>query len=397
MTLDMLRRRKKLLASAAAVVAIVALVSSPVLLSASVRSYLYREMSFQLLADRIVGDDNASPEEITIRIAEYVEEGLYPGGGPALDTNAWNDLVRGIAWCDQHVWLMSTLLAKKNIPGRMVYLLDEGRHVIGEVLVEDEWRAIDPLYGFVFRRAEDHALPTVANLSEDPAIVFDNERMQALPVEARRKVAEFFSLMFPVATEPSRWSSLLEIRNASLPRRIVDRTIRLMLSTFGEWPAYRFQDLYLGLLPDRLVALDSSQPDSNMPVFHDKSEDPALFLYYKARNYHLYERGVRAEQLYEELLTRYPDSPYGEKGEFFLGSLSLQVHHDPAAAVDRLSRFLERNPDTGWSAPTHYLMGRAYEELGNVAMAERHYRLASSDPFVGAASRLSQLALQPGS
>ena len=73
------------------------------------------------------------------------------------------------------------------------------------------------------------------------------------------------------------------------------------------------------------------------------------------------------------------------------------MHHDPAAAVDRLSRFLERNPDTGWSAPTHYLMGRAYEELGNVAMAERHYRLASSDPFVGAASRLSQLALQPGS
>ena len=396
MALDKFSARKKIFIATAATLLMSGLALSPILLSAAVRSYLYRQISFQLLADRIVGDDDASPEEITIRISEYVEESLYPGGGPVLDTNAWNDLVRGIAWCDQHVWLMSTLLAKKDIAGRMVILLDEGRHVIGEVFLEDQWRAIDPLYGFVFRRPGDNALPTVAELSEDPAIVFDNERMQALPVEARRNVAKFFAQMFPVATEPSRWSSLLEIQNASVPRRIVDRTIRLVLSSFGEWPAYRFQDLYLGLLPDRLVALDSNEAGSNRPVFHDRSGDPALFLYYKARNYHLYERGVRAEQLYEELLTRYPDSPYVEKSEFFLGSLSLQTHRDYAAAVGRLSRFLERHPDSGWSSPAHYLMGRAYEGLGNVAMTQRHYRLASSDPFVGAAARLSQLALGPG-
>ena len=394
MPLNKFSPRKKRLVAAATMLLMAGLALSP-LLSASLRSYLYRQMSFQLLADRIVGDDEVSPEEITIRIAEYVEESLYPAGGPVLDTNAWNDLVRGIAWCDQHVWLMSTLLSKKDIAGRMVFFLDEGKHVIGEVFLEDEWRAIDPLYGFVFRRPGDNALPTVAELSEDPAIVFDNERVRALPVEARRNVAKLFAQMLPVTTEPSRWSSLLEIQNASVSRRIVDRTIRLVLSLFGEWPAYRFQDLFLGLLPDRLVALDSSAAGSNRPIFHHRSEDPALFLYYKARNYHLYERDVRAEQHYRELLARYPESPYAEKSEFFLGSLSLQIRRDYPAAVDQLSRFLTRHPDSDWSPIAHYLLGRAYEELGNVDMLLQHYRRVSSDPYVGAAYRLAQLNFKP--
>lgn len=369
-----------------------------VLLSPGVREYLYREVSYQLLANRIAGNET-DPERIALRIAVYIEENLYPGGGPVLDTTSWTDLVRGIGWCDQDDWILATLLSKKNIHARFVMLKDKqgsSPHTMAEVYLGGQWRVFDPLYGLVFRNSRDQSLATMSDLSENPSIIFDNPRIRALPQEARRKVEEFFSRMFPIPKEPVRWASLLEMKNKSLPRRTVNSAIGLSLSLFGHGVAYLVQDLYLGMLPNRLIALDRGIKSGYRPLTITKSEDPALFLYYKARNYHLYERVTLAEKFYKEIILRYPESPYAEKSSYFLGDLNLRVIRDYPAAVSHLADFLNRYPGSSWTSRAQYSLGLAYERMGNLEEAQRHYTAASSDPYVAAAHRLVQLGLEAG-
>lgn len=389
-------RKRKLVISILAVTIALALPASAILLSQSLREYLYREISYQLLADRIAGNET-DPEKIAMRINDFVHESLYPSGGPVLDVTSWNDLVRGIGWCDQDDWTLATLLSKKNIHARFAMLKDKqgsSPHTMAEVYLGEQWRVFDPLYGLVFRSSRDQSLATMSDLSENPSRIFDNPRIRALPEKSRRKVEELFSRVFPIPKEPVRWAPLLLMKNRSLVRQTVNNVIGLSLSLFGPRAAYLVQDLYLGMLPNRLIALDRGIKSGSGPVTLTKSEDPALFLYYKARNHHLYERATLAEKFYKEIILRYPESPYAEKSSFFLGDLNLRVIRDYPAAVSHLADFLNRYPGSNWTSRAQYLLGLAYETMGNLEEAQRHYTAASSDPYVAAAHRLVELGLE---
>lgn len=389
--------QRKLAIAIVAVTIALGVPMSAILLKPSLREYLYREISYQLLADRIAGDET-DPERIAIRVADYVEENLYPSGGPVLDVTSWSDLVRGIGWCDQDDWALATLLSKKGIHARFAMLKDKqggSPHTMAEVFLGGQWRVFDPLFGLAFRNSRDQSLATMSDLSENPSIIFDNPRMRALPEKSRRKLEEFFSRMFPIPEEPNRWGSLLEAKNIGVPRRAVNNVIRLSLSLFGPRVAYLFQDLYLGMPPNRLIALDRSNiKNRSQPEMLTRSEDPALFLYFKARNYHLYERAALAEEFYKEILLRYPTSYYAEKGSYFLGDLSLRVVKNYPSAASRLADFLDKYPGSSWTSLARYSLGMAYEKMGNLEEARRYYTLASSDPYVAAAYRLIELGIE---
>ena len=391
--------QRKLAIAILAVAIALAIPTSSILLKPSLREYLYREISYQLLADRIAGGET-DPERIAIRVTDYVEENLYPAGGPVLDVTSWSDLVRGIGWCDQDDWALATLLSKKGIHARFAMLKDKqgsSPHTMAEVFLGGQWRVFDPLFGLVFYNSRDHSLTTMSDLSANPSIIFDNPRIRALPEQSRHKVEEFFSRMFPIPEKPNRWGSLLEAKNVGAPRRTVNNVIRLSLSLFGPRVAYLFQDLYLGMLPDRLIALDRGIRSGNRPVFLASSEDPALFLFYKARNYHLYERSTLAEKFYKEIILRYPNSYYAEKSSYFLGDLSLRVVRNYPSAVSRFRDFLDKYPGSNWTSLARYSLGVAYEKMGDLEEARRYYTLASPDPYVAAAYRLVELGFESGS
>jgi hypothetical protein len=373
----------------------VALLAMPpvtiILASASVREYTYKELSYRLVTDRVISD-HRDPEEIAVRLNQFVDDSTYPGGGSPLDTHAWNDLLRGIGWCDQDTWMLGTLLATREIPGRMVFLNsddDKVAHTMAEVYLDGEWRLFDPLYGLVFR-AVDGRLASLPEVSANLDLVRANPRVRALPADARRKLEEFYEalLVSESARNPGRWAPLTDAKRASRARAAVQSVLDAMWAIVGTWGAHRFQDLYLELLPEPMAALDTSLPGyGNRPVMRTEQEDPALFLYYRARNYHLYNRVERAEALYREIVVTYPTSTYAEKGAYFLGD--LDVDRNPGAAVIQLEQFLKTYPASAWRPLAHTALGHAHERLGNAAEARVHYAEASIDPFVDAASRLT--------
>jgi hypothetical protein len=352
--------------------------------SGSVRDYLYRRISYQVLAGKIAGDER-TPEQVAARMVEYVWESEYPGGGVVRDDTVLTSLVRGIGWCDQDVWALGTLLEPYGIPVRLLFLKDEtgaSPHSMGEILLDGKWRVVDPLLGMLFRN-HDGSLATFDDLSNNPAVIEEQLAVRALPAATRQRVVGLFARLFPVRGVPERW--VVEQRTWS--KRAVDSAIRLALATLGARRADTFQDWFLARL-DAVPALDSATGHRS------RVQDPALFLYYRARNYHLYGRTDLARRSYDELLTRYPASPYAEPARFFEGLLKLELQHDGAGAIGLLRDAIRHNARSAWAVRARYVLGETYEETGHIRRATRYYRVASADPYVPAAAHLILLRAQ---
>ena len=381
----------KVLAALAAVSVLVPAVA--ILASASMREFVYKELSYRLVAERAIGDAMGA-EQIASRLNEFISERTYPGGGPALDTYAWNDLVRGIGWCDQVSWMLGTLLSTENIRGRLVALggriSDSGEpvgHVMAEVYLDDDWRLFDPLFGLKFM-TPDGQLATLADVSADLRLVTSQPRVRALPPEARHRLEQIYEALFTgeSARAPLRGEPVMNARRPSRLRAMAQTALEMTWRLFGAWGARAWQDLYFALLPQSMPALDANQP-GNRPVLHTSADDPALFLYYRARNYHLYERTDLAERAYDELIARHSASSYAEKSAYFLGRLKLRLRRDPAAAMAQFTAFLDTYPESAWTPRVHRELGVAFEELGDRDSAKHHYSVASGDLFVDAAYR----------
>ena len=68
-------------------------------------------------------------------------------GYGVVDKNSFNDLIRGIGWCDQQGFLLMNLLNKAGI--EKTRLRDVKNHTYSEVFFDDKWIIADPFYGFM--------------------------------------------------------------------------------------------------------------------------------------------------------------------------------------------------------------------------------------------------------
>ena len=363
--------------------------ASAALLHRGARTYLYRQTTYQLLADRVAGNDQ-DPQRVAIRMNDYIAENMYPGGGPVMDQTVLRNFIRGIGWCDQDAWALGTLLDKRGIAARPVFLKDAhgaSPHTMAEVLLDGHWRLFDPMFGLVFPNPRTGRLATWQEVSDNPSLILEHPRVLALPASSRGPLLELFSRLFPAPMAPERWQPP---SGGSLPRRIVGRSIRLVLRSVGPRPAYLLQDLVLALLPDRLPALDVAAEGSNLPVTRTRAEDPAVPLFYKARSYHLFGRTALAEQYYDQII-RHHRSRYGEESAFFRSLISLESRNEPERAVVRLRRFQQEFPDSPMASRAAYWLGRSYERMGRFALAAGYYQQGASDPNVPAAYRLAEM------
>ena len=353
--------------------------------SGSIRDYIYRRITYQTLARKVAGNER-TPERVASRMLEYVWESQYPGGGVVRDETVLTNLVRGIGWCDQDVWTLGTLLESRGIPVRLLFVKDEtgaSPHSMGEILLDGRWRVVDPLLGIMFRNP-DQSLSTLDDLSSNPFLASEQPGVQALPPQVRRQVAGLYARLFPVHGVPERWV----IEGHTRSKHAVDSAIRVAVAMFGDRGVDRFQDWFLARL-DNVSALDSAT--GRRP----RDQDPALFLYYSARNYHLYGRADLALASYHQLLMRYPNSPYAEPTRFFDGLLELELPEGQEEGVGLLRDVIRRDAASAWAIRARFVLGAAYERAGQVGRASQYYRLASADPYVPAAVRLIALRERP--
>jgi hypothetical protein len=339
-----------------------------------IRDYFYREISYQFIANQVVGKEK-NEEKIALLLFEYIHEYLNVLGEEVIDKTSWDDLIRGIAWCDQQSWALATLLSKKNIHARITMLIDKdgvSPHTITEVLLNEKWRVFDPLYGLIFRKPNNNSLATLEEISNDFSLFAENPKVKALPKIKREEFLSNFKRMFPLSASPKRWSSLLTKKNNIFLKRFVNRLIDSFVKLSPKFFIYGYQDLYLFI---------------NSKIFDSSEEE----LYYSARNHHLYGRINTAEKIYRAIIKAYPQSKKCEDSQFFLGVLYEQIR-DYKSAIDEFNRLFERYPDTKWAKIAHYFLGKAYELTGNLENAKINYNYSKFDLYTDAAWRLSKLS-----
>jgi len=347
---------------------------STVIISSKLRYYLYKEIGYQYLADKI-SKGAKSDEEKVLRIFSYIHDNLNAVGGQVVDKDTWNDLVRGIAWCDQQSWDFATLLSKENISARFVMLKDKegvSPHTIAEVFLGGKWIALDPLYGLVFRK-DNGNLVTLEEISRDPSILTKNPIVLLLPDDKRNGFLATYARVIPLPMEPRRWAPLLEKKNSNIYQRIVNLAIKNCVRIFGKYLVNPYQDLYLAL---------------NSNIYNSQEEA----LYFKARNYHLYYRIHSAENLYKKIIINYPQTKYAENSQFFLGLLNAEVKKDYKVAIEEFHRLLNKYPNTEWSIVARYFLGKTYEAVGDLENAKLNYSYFAYNLDTDAAWRLSNLS-----
>lgn len=340
-----------------------------------VRGFLYKEIGYQFIADQVVGDEK-DEEKITLLLFSYIHTNLNVVRAKVIDQDSWNDLVRGIAWCDQQSWAFATILSKKNIHARIVMLKDKdgiSPHTVAEVFLRGKWRVFDPLNGLVFRKPDDGSLATLEDISNDPSIISQHPKVKLLQEEARKNFLDRYARIFPIPQAPERWSSLLDKKNQSLPRKAINRVIKLAVDILGRPFVNAYQDLYL------LAKAKSFT-------------EPAERLYCRARNHHLYYRTNLAEKTYKQIIQNHPQSRRVEDGQFFLGVLKVDFR-DYQNGVNELEEFFEKFPNSKWRNIAHYSLGRAYEGLKDFENARISYNYCRTSLDTDAVWRLSRLPL----
>lgn len=345
---------------------------SALILSPELRYFLYKEISYQYIADRLTKDAKTEEEKV-LKIFDYIHENLNAMGGEVIDKDTWNDLFRGIAWCDQQSWALATLLSKENISGRIVMLRNKemvSTHTIAEVFLKDRWIALDPLYGLVFRK-DNGSLATLEEISQNPEIIAQNPKVLLLSQEKREEFLSTYSKVIPLKLEPKRWGSLLKKKNRTRPQRALNLVMAGTVRICGRFFTYPYQDLYLSL---------------ELKSLHNNPER----LYFKARNYHLYSRTNLAKRLYEQIIREFPDNELSKSSKIFLTILEIK-DKDFKHAIIRMKDFLSDSKNSQWNILAHYYLGAAYEGIGDFENARLNYAQASSNLDTDAVLRLSEL------
>jgi len=340
-----------------------------------VREFLYKEISYQFVADEVVGDEK-DEEKAAILLCNYIHTHLNVAGGEVMDRDSWNDLVRGIAWCDQQSWALATLLSKCNIYARFAMLKDRkgsSPHTVTEVFLSGDWKIFDPLNGLVFR-SKDGSLATLEEISNDIGIISRNPKVISLGLKEREAFLNWYKGMFPMPRQPERWAPLLTKKTYTLPRKIVHNSIMAIVRLLGRPFVNAYQDVYL------LVRSGSFS-------------EPYEFAYFKARNYHLYQRTDAAQRAYRYILQNYPQSNRVEDCLYYLGVLCYESGQYEAA-IEFLHSLLADYPRTRWSKMAHYFLGRNFEDSGETKRAQAHYKYAAIDLDTDAAWRLFRLENQ---
>lgn len=201
------------------------------------RDYVYRELCYHTIINRIDAK-SSDVNDFLKKTVNYVYTNIDSHNSPPIiDDTSWDCFLRGFGYCDQQVWALSTLLAKKNIPARLVMLKGKhptSGHSVAEVYINGLWRIVDPhVNAIYYRKNGDFATfsDIQKNLVKLDAVVKENMAIALY--------TSYFAKDYP----PERWAPLT--KKQGVFRKIVFSPVYTYFKVFGVKFSHLYQDLYL--------------------------------------------------------------------------------------------------------------------------------------------------------
>jgi transglutaminase-like putative cysteine protease len=135
--------------TALAVAVFIALPAALLMAPQKLRDYAYRELAYRVIADEVTKEATSDAQFAASLLAYVSGHETASSSAQVVDDTVFNDLVRGIGFCDQQAWGLSTLLAKKHVPATLLMLRGRqqvSQHSVATVFLNGKWRVLDPYY-----------------------------------------------------------------------------------------------------------------------------------------------------------------------------------------------------------------------------------------------------------
>jgi hypothetical protein len=323
----------------------------------------YRALFYTVVSERVTRTAT-SADDVVRQLNEFVYLNVRtPEDAPVLDDTAADTLIRGFGYCDAAVFLFVRLLEEQGIPSRMTFLGDgqaESPHTIAEVYVDGGWRVFDTLYNFI-PRLPDGQVASVADVMAQPSLL-----------DASRASATWYTGAHAV----------VERGSSAGPKQMLQRLLHELVAGLPDWLADGLQDLYLDLPPPTYMLKPAVEGQAPQTVF-DSFLTPDSRLYFRARNYHVFQRTDEAAAAYAQLLEAYPESRYADDARYELGLLELTQAGDPTESAVQFQALLTEYPATDWRDDATYLEARSYEAVGDCEPARALYQQVSQSDSNG--------------
>jgi len=211
-----------------------------------IKDYVHRELCYHAIVDKIEAD-SGDPDDFLKNIVNYVYTNIDSHGHkmPIIDDTSWDCFVRGFGYCDQQVWALSTLLAKKDIPARLVMLHStlSSDHSVVEAYIDGRWRLIDPNMNAVYYNKKEE-LATFNDIH--------NDLVNIEPVLSKENYdTRLYKSYFDPENPPDRWGALTA--KQGILRKIVFSPVYFQYKLFGPGFSRFYQNLYL-IGKDKFIA-----------------------------------------------------------------------------------------------------------------------------------------------
>ena len=293
-------------------------------------SFYYRELTYLHIAKDL---EKANDRDTIINIFKFVSDNLHSSSGYCVvDKNAFNDLIRGIAWCDQQGFLLMNLLNKVGI--NKTRLRDVQGHTYSEIFFDDKWAILDPYYGFIPLDSENKFLG-ITEL-KDNAIHDQLGLIEALKGQSTAdgifdpdgSGGLDYKLIYIPSERHFRYTNYKNyefntFRRYGFSKELLESYSNSAYFFFGKLYFNWVQDMYL----KSSVFENMTDPGDLWIKSYSKNNqksDESFLVFYKARNYDVANRTKKASDLYKEVIENYPNSYWSKEAKFHLGVLSYK-------------------------------------------------------------------------
>ncbi|MEK6727932.1 MAG: tetratricopeptide repeat protein [Candidatus Omnitrophota bacterium] len=300
---------------------------------------------FRLLYHAIVDKETSgvfTEDEKVLNLFNYVVSHEFAQGTPYKCKPA-ESLIYAEAYCDFQARTLNALLGIAGIKSRYAMLLDKdgiSPHTLNEVFIDGKWCVFDTTMNIIFTDDKGNKV-TLEQMSADPGLIVNNKKLIALKgyrIEEYENLLNLYSRMFPLPVQPRR--STPNVYQVHIFDRISDLYFKVFKYNFFNF----YQDLYL-----KLKTVNFTKEDAR--------------LFFLARNYHLAYRMNLAQNYYNRLLEKYPNSILAEDAIFFYGMFNFKNKNYNKAA-DFFNIILARYPGK-WKSASYYYLGMFYKQTAD--------------------------------
>ena len=310
--------------------------------------------AYSYVAINVAGSET-NQEKITQKLNLYVHENVFPiiqyG---VIDAAAIHQLTRGIGWCDQMAHLFIRLADTYNIPAHIENLYNDNGvspHTIATAFLDNEWRAVEPLYNLTFTNNNKRA--TLREICSGDTDV-DSEMLNQMNLEWYKPLYCNESRVFMRNEAAGEYSPVIfnAIKNdKNIPVTTVADPWRLIFKL----PDFIGSDLFIDLY---LITLEDQYPN----------EDD--YLYRSARVLQILGKYNEAINLYNKVIENYPQSIHTKQSNFYIG-LSRYHSGQYTLSADHFQKIISNNPLSLWVNYSKLYASKSLIELGKPNDAER--------------------------